>query len=327
MSTRGFFICGCLVSVLCEFAGSRRLAGAAPANSQLNDQAPQVATVHRSQASIVDKTPAELLQAMPELAGLEPAASQEILPEILENVGAKVESYFRNVVSTSAREETIQERIGLNGEVRETLKQAFRYLVIAHPEKGPLDFEEYRTDKENLTAGGHVRSDILLTEGFVYVPIYLHPIYQDDSDFNYVGQQTVEGHKCYVVAFAQIPEFARLRARFTEDFKPYEIMLQGIGWIDVSSFQIIRMYLEPLPGPTPEGTIQPKFVDRLGSVKQYTTEVTYSEVRFKGIDVEFWLPSEAEVNFDFGDREIKYRNHHRYSDYRLYTSQTKLIFR
>jgi hypothetical protein len=290
------------------------MVNAASGNSPLENQEPQRAPARDGSATIVDKTPAELVQAMPELAGLEPAKSQEVLPEILKNVGAKVEDYFHNVVSTSAQEETIQERLGLDGKVEETYKQAFRYLVIAHPEKGPLVFEEYRTDEKSRTASGPLLRDTLLTEDFVYIPVYLHPVYQEESDFSYVGQQRVEGHKCHVVAFAQVPRAAHLWARLTDWFASYKFLLQGLVWIDPASFQIIRMYTELLPDAT------------VGNIKEYTTDVTYGEVRFKGIDVAFWLPREVVVNLDLGGRKGKFRNYHRYSHYQLYTSQTKLIY-
>ena len=249
---------------------------------------------------------------MPELAGLEPAPSQEILPEILKKVGANVEAYFRNVVSTSATEETIQERLGLNGRVEETFKQTYRYLVIPHPEKGPLDLEEYRTEESGRPASGMPPRGMALTAGFVYTPVYLHPLYQEDSDFSYVGQQTVEGHKCHVVAFAQVPETAHLRARLSDGIVSYSVLLQGLAWIDATSFQFIRLHMELLPDAT------------VRTVKEHTTEVTYSEVRFKGIEAVLWLPREVVVHTDWAGK--KYRNYHRYSDYQLYASQTKLVY-
>ena len=310
MTSRGFFICGCLVSIL--LFGPHRLVDAPPWHAPIKNQGPQKAPAGNGQATIVDKTPAELLQALPELAGLEPATSQEILPEILKKVGESVEAYFHNVVSTRALEETIQERLGLNGTVEETFKQTFRYLVIPHPEKGPLDLEEYRTDEESHPASGTLRSGTVLTARFVYVPVYLHPVYQDDSDFSYLGQQTVEGRKCYVVAFAQVPETAHLRAWLTVGTLSYQVFLQGLVWIDQTSFRIIRMYMELLPDATAR------------KIKEHTTEVTFGEVRFKGIDVVSWLPREVEVHIDWEGR--KYRNYHRYSDYQLYASQTKIIY-
>ena len=310
MTARGFFICGCVVSVL--LFGPHRLVDAAPGHWPIKNQESQRAAAGNGQATIVDKTPAELIQALPELAGLEPAASQKMLQEILKKVGANVEAYFHSVVSTSALEETIQERLGLNGTVEETFKQTFRYLIIPHPEKGPLDLEEYRTDEKSHPASGTLRTGTVLTARFVYVPVYLHPVYQEDSDFNYVGQQTVEGRKCYVVAFAQVPETAHLRARLTAGLFSYEVLLQGLVWIDATSFQIIRIYMELLPDSTAR------------NVKEYSTEVTFGELRFKGIDVVSWFPRQVVVHIDWEGR--KYRNYHRYSDYQLYGSQTKIIY-
>lgn len=314
ITARGFFICGCLASLLGHFAGSHRLLAAAPPNSLRDNPEPQGARALAGQATIIDKTPAELLQALPQLAGLEPAASQELLPEILEKLGTNVEAYFRSVLSTSAQEETIQQRLGADGEVEESVKQTFRYLVIAHPEKGPLRLEEYRTDEKGLTAGGSLLTGTVLTERFVYLPVYLHPVYQDDSDFSYVGRQTVKGHKCYVVAFAQIPEAAHLRAQLNVGLVSHGVLLQGLVWADVTSFQIIRMFTQLLPNATE------------CKAREFNTDVTYDEVRFSGIDVVYWLPREVVVDIDGGGKNQKYRNFHHYSNYQLYASQSKLIY-
>jgi hypothetical protein len=307
MSGRGLFICACLASLLCEFAGAQRRAGAAPANAPIENQEPPGAP-----AIITDQTPAELLRARPELAGLEPAASQEILPQILRKVGANVESYFHSVVSTCAREETTMERVGLDGSVEETFKQTFRYLAIPHPERGPLNLEEYRTSENGRPPSGAPPKGIVLTAGFVYLPVYLHPVYRDQSDFSYVGRQTVEDHNCYVIAFAQVPETAHLWAHLTEGLASYAALLQGLVWVDATSFQIIRLYTELLPN-------QPLHI-----IKEQTTLVTYGEVRFKGIDVVLWLPRAVVVYTAGAGR--RFRNFHRYSNYQLYTSQTKLIY-
>jgi hypothetical protein len=42
------------------------------------------------------------------------------------------------------------------------------------------------------------------------------------------------------------------------------------------------------------------------TVKEHTTEVTYSEVRFKGIEAVLWLPREVVVHTDWAGK--KYRN-------------------
>jgi len=310
MTVRSFFTCGCVASIL--LFGAHCLVEPAPGYWLAKDQEPQKAPAGEGQATIVDMTPEELVQTLPELAGLEPATRPEILPKILKKVGENVETYFHSVVSTRALEDTIQERLGLNGNAEETFKQRFWYLVIPHPEKGPLELEEYRTDDESRPANRTLVGGTVLTEGFVYCPVYLHPTYQEDSDFSYLGQQNVESRRCHVVAFAQVPQTARLRAQLTAGPLSYKFLLQGLVWIDTTSFRIIRMYMELLPDT------------KAREIKQHTTEVTFGEVRFKGIDVVSWLPREVEVHIDWEGR--KYRNYHRYSDYQLYAAQTNIIY-
>jgi len=314
MAPRGFLICGCLVSLMGDFAGSHRPLAAATASSARNNQQLQGVQAPAGQATIIDKTPAELVQALPQLAGLEPAASQEILPQILEKLGANVEAYFRSVLSTCAQEETIQQRLGADGGVEQSVKQTFRYLVIAHPEKGPLHLEEFRTDQKGLTTGGSLLTGTVLTERFVYLPVYLHPRYQDDTDYSFVGRQTVSGHKCFVVAFAQIPEAAHLRAQLNEGPVSHSVLLEGLVWADATSFQIIRMFTQLLPVATES------------KVREFNTDVTYGEVRFPDVDVAVWLPSQVVVDIDWGSKNRKYRNYHHYSNYQLYAAQSKIIY-
>lgn len=286
--------------------------GVAAGSPSIHIQNPTAAGGAGGPATLVDKTSDELVRALPELAGLEPAESQEILPVILKKAGENAEAYFRNMVSTSALEETVQQRLRLDGKVDETYKQKFHYLVVTHPKSGPLQLEEYRTDKKGRPAGNKVLSGTVLTLRFVYAPVYLHPEYQEESNFNYLGRQTVEGHPCYVVAFAQRPAAARLWMQLTEGSLTYGVLLQGLAWIDMSGYQIVRMYTELLPDLT------------VRDIKEQTTEITFGEVHFREIDVTFWLPREVVVYTDWSGR--KFRNYHRYSDYKLYSSQTKLIY-
>lgn len=147
---------------------------------------------------------------------------------------------------------------------------------------------------------------------FAFIPIYLHPDYQDDNDYNYLGLQKVDGHQCLVIAFAETAATPHLSVKLTDGPFSYKVYLQGLVWIDSSSFQIIRIYTELLPDAVLKG------------IKQQTTEVTFAGIHFKGIEVALWLPREVVVNTDWAGK--KYRNYHRYSDYKLFRSKTKLIY-
>jgi hypothetical protein len=300
----------CTISLLMVPSLAGQLWAASSASIQA--QNPPSAADATSPARLVDESPTELVKSMPELSGLQPAANQTNLPLILKKVGENVEAYFRNYVSTTAQEDTVQQRLQMDGQVEETFKNEYRYLVITHPGNGSTDWDEYRTDKDGKPAGTNGPSGALLTARFAYVPIYLDSKYQEETDFSYVGQQVVDGHQCQVIAFSQWPPTARLFVTLTDGSLSYKAFVQGLAWIDATSYQIIRMYTELLPDPVEI------------AVKQQTTDVTFEEVHFPGINTVLWLPRDVVVNTNWAGR--RFRNLHHYSDYKLYASQTKMIF-
>ena len=277
----------------------------------MSSQDSQDAPAHGELSAIVDKTPQELKRAYPQLEGLEPATDQNDLPLILEKVGANVEAYFHNFISTSAQEEVVQERLRPNGKVDESLKQKFRYLLVPTAGKKDFDLQEYRMDKKGRPAKQKALGGGALTRGFASMPALLHPALQPDSRFSYLGRQNTAGHDALVVAFAQEPAVAQFMEKIGGETGSYTVFLEGLVWIDSGNYQIIRMHTEMLPGQSV------KFV------MQQITEITFAEVHFEGIPAVFWLPQEVVVDTDRVDGRL--RNDHRYSDYQLYASQTKII--
>ena len=292
-------------------SGALSLVRAGQGGPPISFQDPQDTLPNGALKTIVDKTPQELMQTYPQLEGLEPAADQKDLPMILEKVGANVEAYFHNFISTSAQEEVVQQRLRPNGKVDESLKQKFRYLLISTPGKRDFDLQEYRMNKKGRPARQKVLWGGALTSGFASMPALLHPALQEDSEFSYLGRQNTAGHDTFVVAFAQIPGVTRFREKIGRKTGAYTVYLEGLVWIDSSNFQIIRIRTEVLPGQS------------VKSIMQQITEITFSEVHFAGIPVVFWLPQEVVVETDRVDG--RFRNDHRYSDYQLYASQTKII--
>ncbi len=86
-------------------------------------------------------------------------------------------------------------------------------------------------------------------------------------------------------------------------------LVQGVAWIDELSFQIVRLrtgLLAPPPG---------------AGLKQQTTDIRFEEVRFEKLPAGLWLPHEVVVTMDWKG-EI-FRNRHRYSDFKLFSVETK----
>lgn len=303
-----FWLAGLILS---GYSGAHGIGKAGQGISLFGFQGSRDTAANGGAKIIVDKTPQELVRTFPQLEGLEAAADQKDLPLILEKVGANVEAYFHNFVSTSAQEEVVQQRLRPNGKVDESLKQKFRYLLVSTAGKRDFDLQEYRMNKKGQPAKQKVLWGGALTSGFASMPALLHPTLQDDSRFRYLGKQNTAGHDAFVVAFAQIPGVTRFREKIGGETGAYTVYLEGLVWIDSSNFQIIRIRTEMLPGQS------------VNFVMEQITEITFAEVHFEGIPAVFWLPQEVVVETDRVDG--RFRNDHRYSDYKLYASQTKII--
>lgn len=259
--------------------------------------------------SVVAQPLAELIRAMPELRGLEPAQSQEQLALILRKLGEDVEVFFRDFPNTSSLEEIRQERLRRDGKVQESLSQKFQYLLLARSERWGLGLEEYRSGAEGTRVNPHgLEGGFMLTSGFASASLLFHPAYQSGAAFRYLGRQVIDGHKTYVVAFAQRPETTRVMERFTGDESSVLVLVQGMAWVDPISYQIIRMRSDLLKPP-------PK--SRLG---RQTTEMRFGEVHFKETPSTLWLPREVAVTVEWKGKTL--RNWHRYSAFKLFRVET-----
>jgi hypothetical protein len=111
------------------------------------------------------------------------------------------------------------------------------------------------------------------------------------------------------VAFAQEPKKVSAPAFFLVDTKRVPFYYQGVLWVDQSSFDIIALrtdLLAPLP-----------------LLRQLTTELTFRSVPIRGFDAVFWLPSEVDISSDQGRGPSE--ENHRYSDYRLFHSESRIV--
>jgi hypothetical protein len=86
---------------------------------------------------------------------------------------------------------------------------------------------------------------------------------------------------------------------------------QGVLWVDQTSFDIVALRTDLL-APLPQVLL-----------KQLTTELTFREVRIRGYDAVFWLPSEVDISSDQGRGSSE--ESHRYSDYHLFHAETRIL--
>jgi Tfp pilus assembly protein PilF len=241
----------------------------------------------------------------PELQKIERAGEEVKLDLLLTAVGENVADLFQKFPNTSSLEKIHQEKLDRKGKSAGSLDQQFRYVcLIPSGQWGPQP-DEYRADSTGHAAYPRGLSEnFMLTSGFVAAPLIFHPSYQSGSMFRLLGRQKIKSRDVYVIAFAQEPKRSRMCGSFNSGGKPRKTFHQGVAWIDSTTYQILRLRTELLT-PLPVVKLQSE-----------TTEIEFSEVHFKRIAEEFWLPAEVTVTIDWEGRRL--RNRHEYSDFAVF---------
>ncbi len=260
--------------------------------------------------SVASEPLPSLVQAIPELKGLQPATSQHDLASILQKTGEGVKAFFNSFQNTASVEQIREERLAKDGKIADALDQKFQYLLLTRPEKWGLGLEEFRTNSSGERASiTGLDSGLMLTSGFASASLVFHPDYQAGATFRYLGMEKLNGHECHVVAFAQLPAKAQMVERFNTESGSVLVLFQGLAWIDAGNFKIVRLRTDLL---------KPQTKVRL---QRQTTEISYDPVQFKQVASAVWLPSEVAVTLQWAGKT--FHNEHRYSDFKLFNTQTQ----
>ncbi len=249
----------------------------------------------------------QLLQFYPEdLGGVAFSPDQSGTAAILAKVGERVESFFHNYPNTTSKEDVLLERLTAKGEVQDSLRQIYDYMVRVCAIDAGLGLEEERGENQTKHVKYKKVKEYCLTSGYVGTLVLFHPVRQPDSMYRYLGKQTSAPHS-HVLAFAQKPaaRYAIGAFRASGNSPPAPMLYQGLVWIDPQTYQIRKLRADLLAP--------------LESVKlaSHSTELSFSEVRFRDIPESFWVPQKVLVTLSWKGKH--YRNLHRYSDYRVFT--------
>jgi hypothetical protein len=254
----------------------------------------------------------EIIAAIPQLQGLEPAANQDDLESILDKTGAVIQDMSDRMPSLISHEDVTQTKENIKGKVTGQNHLAFDYLILVHQKNGTDSIEEYRPgERDNPAVEQSLKQGFGLSSGFVSAWLHFLPANLPEGRFRYLGRQTLSGVRCYVMAFAQIPGNAIITGKFTYGEKTAVILDQGIGWFDEASFRVVRLQTDLL-APRPD----------LG-LEKLTTELQFADSRLPQSDTASWLPREVVVTARINAHV--YRNVHRYSDYRLFKVESKIL--
>jgi hypothetical protein len=261
----------------------------------------------------------DLEAAVPESQGLQPATSQNELDTLLHRTGETCVELLQHMPNVMAHEEVItQERTvslishgGVAGQRIELKpqRQQFQYLLLSHRTADSNVLEEYRTDKHGRPIADSGAGQ--LTQGFVNDWLHFYPGNLGESQFRYLGEQDIDKHHTFVIAFAEIPEAMKFPAQFRFGGTSISILLQGVAWIDSSDFRIVRMR-EDILAPRPDIYLN-----------QFTTKIRFAEVNISKATSSLWLPQQVDIEWEF--KGILVQRRHSYSDYRLFAAKAKII--
>lgn len=264
--------------------------------------------------TVIDMTAEELRQSYSSvLREVEFVQSQDELNPLLAKIGERVETFFRDFSNTSSKEEVLLQRLGYADRLESSMERTFYYLILFNPNDNHPLLQEYRTDKTFRAIDQNGITGFFITSGYGCLSVLFHPKYIQDSTFRYLGRQS-SGSCSHIIAFAQKSGIGSNLVKFTDtdQDKSIRVPLQGIVWVDPSTYQILRMRTSLVPAENPS------------FIATQTTDIQFSEIRFNGVPQQFWLPREVNVNMRISGKT--YRNLHRYSEYRLFSTDTDVKF-
>jgi hypothetical protein len=301
----------------------------APSESSFEQQKEKSEQLSVGEAqSFIHEPLEELIKRFPELKTLQPATDQEKLPMILEKTGANVHELFDQLGGLVAKEKVTEIRLNpLTGmplkvmaersnpqtgmpegqaDQYQVQQDEYSYFIMRKGNLLQTVIKEYRRDAYGLEVPPGV---LFLSTGFASSVLHFSKFLQPESTFRYLGEDHVGSRSAYVVAFAQIPEVATITFKVNKpDGSELQWLIQGIAWVDASSFQILQMKTDLLIPKSLPTEIVPK--------DQLQTLVKFKEMRLNGLANSIWLPTEANVHEELLGQE--FRNVHQFTDYCIY---------
>jgi hypothetical protein len=300
-------------SVLIAFAAGHCGASpvtAGPVQQQLSDTSGQA--YYEGAFTLIDLPAGDLMEALPDLSGLVPAADQQPLPRLLSEVGKNVEEAYQKFTEVIADEQVTRVRCGPEGRLETISRQEFTYLIIPHHEGGLDRIEEYRTAIGGKP-GQSSETGALSAEGFAAMWALFYPGNQSGSRFCYLGQQRFGERQANVIGFAQRPGWSLVKGlEYPHPVgRPVLILYQGVVWVDAATNKILKMRA---------ALLKPRLDIKL---ELQTTEICFGEVHVSdAASTSLWVPLQVTVTTVWNGQVLG--EEHLYSNYKLPGSNTKI---
>jgi hypothetical protein len=260
----------------------------------------------------------KLKEAVPTLKGLNYSDSQERLPAILARVAQTIADVLPRLPNLMSREDIYHfqssgDPLAAGGLANsQPWNREFRYLILSHHDaNGSTTLQELRTDSKGHPAESVGAFTSPSGYGFAYQWLFFSAANQPEFHFRYLGEQEKNGRNTFVVAFAQDPHKVTNPAFFQSGTKVAPFFYQGVLWVDKATYEIVLLRTDLL-APLPDLNL-----------RRMTTELSFRAVPIHGYRAVFWLPNEVDISTDQGAGLVE--ENHRYSDYHLFGSESKIL--
>ena len=260
----------------------------------------------------------KLKEAIPALKGLNYSDNQERLAFILAKVAQTIADVLPRLPNLMSREDIYHfqssgDPLAAGGLANsQPWNREFRYLILSHHNaNGSTTLQELRTDSKGHPAESDWRIHFTKRLRFRISMALLFCCKSARVSFpipRRTGKRQKKNLCCGVrPGSAQSHESCFLPV----GNKVAPFFYQGVLWVDKATYEIVLLrtdLLEPLPDL---------------NLRRMTTELSFRAVAIHGYNAVFWLPNEVDISTDQGSGLVE--ESHRYSDYHLFGSESKIL--
>ena len=227
-------------------------------------------------------------------------------PPIVAKASEQISSFLDVFSDVKCTEQVAQLKLRKSGKVDVEEDSTFDYLVIAQSSGGELSLEESRLEEKGALHRKNV--SLLMTNGFATLLLIFHPQYANAFEFAPGGEEVVNGRRLELIRFRHLkgrrtPMALMLRGR------EYPLELTGTAWVDPQTAAVARIHVE----------LQDSMEDV--GLRGLSSDVVYSEVKFRGANGSAWLPTTATIDVETPRQH--WRNIHRFTNYQRFSVNTE----
>jgi tetratricopeptide (TPR) repeat protein len=228
--------------------------------------------------------------------------------ELLHKVGLRTLEFVGNLERFAATESVIHEAINKWGGSSYTQNREFDYVAsFEEVRPGLFSFDEYRkrgTSPVDFPDG-------VETRGLPALVLLFHPKISENYEMTCEGLAKVHGEPAWQVHFRQRPDKPNIMKgyRVGANGPSFPVAIKGRAWIAADTYQIIRLETD-LVVPVPD----------IRLVADHSV-IEYGSVHFRERGVDMWLPTSAEIYYDWKGRRAHRR--HAFSNYLLFSVDEK----